>query len=162
MMSNNIIVLSSDDDEGDSPTDHWASYASKAVEYTAVKTAPPPQSAMANDPFQIGYSYATPLKVTPHKGDQLSHVKLPICDNISDVEGSKATSPTARPYRHATICGEEGQCATSSSSLITTEINSNKQSNKGDKSKHAKSPICDNSSVMEGLKTTSPIVWPYI
>ena len=134
-MSNNIIVLSSDDDEGDSPPDHWASYASKAVEYIAIKTASRPQSAMSKDPFQIGYPYATPLKVTPHKGDM--------------------------PYRHETICGEEGQSATSLSKLgegLTATSSTLKGS---DNQMAANSPICDNISVVEGLKATSLTAKPY-
>ena len=117
-MPNSIIVLSSDD-EGDSPTDPWASYASKAVKYTVIKTVPPPpQSPFNNDPFHIGYPYVTPLKVTPHKGDQLHHDKYLICDNSSVVEGLKATSPTVWTYREGTTdIDEEGERATSSSNL---------------------------------------------
>ena len=77
------------------------------------------------------------------------------------MEGLKATSPTARPYRHATICGEEGQCATSSSNLGEGFTTTSSTVKGIDIQRVAKYPMCENVSVAEGLKATSLTAMPY-
>ena len=143
-MSNNIIVLSSDD-EGDNPIDPWVSYSSNADNYSVKKNYVSPKSLLKNDPFQIGLRYTTPLMVTPFKDDQTKYGNSPICVMDSVREGLKTTSPTVSPYKQTIIHGEEGQCTTSSLSIKSTNIHANEQKN-------------DMLNVGEGINTTSPTV----
>ena len=87
-MSNNIIVLSSDN-EGDNPIDPWVSYSRKADNYTVQKNHVSPNSLRNNDPFQIGLRYPTPLMVTPFKEDRVHNN-----DMLNLGGGINTTSPT--------------------------------------------------------------------
>ena len=114
-MSNNIIVLSSDDegsDDGDNPVDPWTLYSSKSNNYVEENNSVQ-STIFRDDPFQIGARYTTPLIVTPFKNQTTQYGIIPIGVKGSVREGLKPTSPTVNPYKKSIIHGEECQRTTS-------------------------------------------------
>ena len=147
-MSNNIIVLSSDDDrsdEGDNTIDPWVMYSRKTEQYSENKPCVLPNRLSTNDPFQIGMRYTTPLIVTPFKDGQTKYGNSPIGLKSSVGEGLTTTSSTDSPHKLTNINDKEGQRTTSLSSVNPRHIFGNAADN-------------DMSNGWEGTNTTSPIV----
>ena len=114
-MSNNIIVLSSDDEgseDGDNLVDPWLLYSSKSNKYVEENNSVQ-STVFKDDPFQIGARYTTPSIVTPFKTPTTQYGIFPIGVMGSVREGLKPTSPTANPYKKSIIHGEECHRTTS-------------------------------------------------